>query len=280
VSPRRRWHRPGTGELPTIERWLSNRPDPQLGPARHMFALACLDSLGPDVARVATEGDRWAVCIVHPGRTLVPAGDPGLLGELGVPTSRWRMIIGDVAACEPLIADDVRPGGALVHHQRFMLLDPERLVGTDELADPGMRPAVPADAERLVELSVRLHTDDEFGDHVSRAARRSYQARTTGSIESGLLRVVGPEGAPIAKLERSVASTRRGIQLAGIIVAPEARNRGIGRALVAAAAREAIRQVPGRPISLHVRAANAAAIHAYRAAGFVDVEEWRLVVRS
>lgn len=245
-----------------------------------MFALACLDSIGPDVARVATDGDRWALCIVHPGRTLVPAGNPRLLTDLGAPTSRWRMMIGDVAACEPLLADGVRPRDALVHHQRFMLLDPERLATDEELPDPGMRSAVPADAERLVELAVQLHTDDEFGNHVSRAARRSYQGRTTSSIQADLLRVVGPEGAPIAKLERSVASSRRGVQLAGIIVTPSARNRGIGRGLVAAAAREAVRQVPGRPVSLHVRAANTPAIHAYRAAGFVDVEEWRLVVRS
>ena len=87
-----------------------------------MFGLACLDSMGTDVARVATDGDRWAVCVVHPGRTLVPMGSPDLIARLGVPTRRWRMIIGDVAACLPLLVPDVLPDEALVHHQRFMLL--------------------------------------------------------------------------------------------------------------------------------------------------------------
>lgn len=243
-----------------------------------MFALACLDSMGPDIVRVATDGDRWAVCIVHPGRTLVPAGDPGLVGRLGFPTRRWRMVIGDVAACSPLLEAGVLPDGVLVHHQRFMLLDDERVPGLSELPDPGIRPADARDLDGLVELAMQLHLDDEFGP-VSNAIRRGYRGRMQGSIDSGLLRVVGPIGAPVAKLERAVASARRGVQLAGIVVTPRARSRGLGRAFVAAAVREARSQAPGLPISLHVRAANTPAIHAYLAAGFVDVEEWRLVVR-
>lgn len=243
-----------------------------------MFGLACLDSMGTDVARVATDGDRWAVCVVHPGRTLVPMGSPDLIARLGVPTRRWRMIIGDVAACQPLLVPDVLPDEALVHHQRFMLLDDKQVPSAADMPDPGMRRADPADLDALVELAMQLHVDDEFGP-VSSAIRRGYRSRMQSSIGSGLLRVVGPVGAPVGKLERSVASSRRGVQLAGIVVRPDARNHGLGRAFVAAAAREARGQAPGLPISLHVRAANTPAIRAYLAAGFEDCEEWRLVVR-
>lgn len=275
---RSRWRRPGVGELPTIEHWLMTWPDPTLGPARHMFALACLDSMGADVARVATDGDRWAVCIVHPGRTLVPAGSPELIARLGTPTRRWRMIIGDVAACLPMVEPGVVPPDALVHHQRFMMLEDASVPSATDLPDPGMRQADPADLDTLVELAMQLHVDDEFGP-ASAAIRRGYRSRMQSSIGSGLLRVVGPVGAPVGKLERSVASSRRGVQLAGIVVRPDARGQGLGRAFVAAAAREARGHAPGLPISLHVRAANTPAIRAYLAAGFVDREEWRLVVR-
>lgn len=275
---RRRWRRATTGELPTIQRWLTNWPDPNLGPARHMFALACLDSMGADIARVATDGDAWAVCVIHPGRTLVPAGDPDLITRLGPPTRRWRMIIGDVTACRPLVAPEVVAPDALVHQQRFMLLDDARLPDETAMPDPGLRAADPADLAGLVKLATHLHRDDEFGP-VDAAVIRGYRSRMQSSIPTGQLRVVGPVGAPVAKLERSVASPRRGVQLAGIVVAPELRNRGLGRAFVAAAAREARGEVRGLPISLHVRAANTPAIHAYLACGFVDTEEWRLAVR-
>lgn len=243
-----------------------------------MFALACVDSMGAEIVRVATDGDRWAVCIVHPGRTLVPAGDPDLIGRLGIPGRRWRMMIGDAGACDPLLSPADLPANVLVHHQRFMLLDDDAVPRVADLPDPGMRVADRADLDGLVDLAAQLHLDDEFGP-VSSAIRRGYRARMQGSIDSGLLRVVGPVGNPIAKLERSVASSRRGVQLAGIVVRPGARSRGLGRAFVAAAAREARSYAPGLPISLHVRAANIPAIRAYLAAGFVDDEEWRLVVR-
>ncbi len=202
--------------------------------------------MGPDVTRVATDGDRWAICIVHPGRTLVPAGDPGLIARLGFPSRRWRMIIGDVAACRPLLDPAGLPDGVLVHHQRFMLVDLERVPDVAALPDPGIRAAEAADLDGLVDLAVQLHLDDEFGP-VSGAIRRGYRARMQGSIDSGLLRVVGPVGAPVAKLERAVASARRGVQLAGIVVTPPARSQGLGRAFVAAAVREARSQAGGLP---------------------------------
>lgn len=275
---RRRWRRAGSGELPTIEHWLRSWPDPQLGPQRHMFALACIDSMGADVVRVGTDGDAWAVCIVHPGRTLVPAGHGGLVGRLGVPVRRWRMMIGDVAATAPLLVPEVLGGGTLVHEQRFMVLDASAAPSTQEVPDPGMRPARPQDLDALVELAVRLHLDDQFGDVTSGVAR-GYRSRMQDAIGQGQLRVVGPVGAPVAKLERSVASSTRGVQLAGIVVDPAHRRHGLGTAFVAAATREAMREARGRPVSLHVRAANTPAIRAYLTCGFRDREEWRLVIR-
>ena len=92
---------------------------------------------------------------------------------------------------------------------------------------------------------------------------------------------IGPVGAPVFKLERSVSSQRWGVQLAGIVADPSVRAQGIGRAAVATAVRAALREGSARrAVSLHVRADNTPALRAYAAAGFVDREPWRLAVRS
>lgn len=258
---------------------LRAHPDVALGSARHMFALACLDGMTAEVARVVTDADRWALCIVHPGATLVPTGDPDLLAAVGPPTRRWRLLIGDVAASLPMLADDVRPDDVRIHHQRFMVVDRNRVPAVADLPDPGLRRAEPADVDAVTRLAVRLHVDDEFGDRVNRAGRRGYRRRVASNVERGLTWVCGPVGDPVAKLDRSVSSGRWGVQLAGIVVDPDRRGEGVGRALVAAAVRDALRWAPDTPVSLHVRAANTGAIRAYVAAGYVDVEEWRLAVR-
>lgn len=273
------WRRPEPAELSRWIQRLATFPDVRLGSARHMFALACLEGMGADVTRVVELDGRWGLCIVHPGSTLVPTGHADLLARVGPPTRRWRLLIGDVAASLPMLADEVRPSDARVHHQRFMLLDPDRLPASDDVPDPGLRPADPADLDGVTRLAVRLHTDDQFGDRVSRAGRRGYRRRVAANIDRGLTWVSGPVGHPVAKLDRSVSSVRWGVQLAGIVVDPERRGAGLGRALVAAAAREARAWAPDRPVSLHVRAANSGAIRAYEAAGFIDAEEWRLAVR-
>jgi len=246
-----------------------------------MFPLACLDASGVDVVRVAGDGaDRWALAVVHPGRVLIPCGDPEVIAVAGTPTRRWRLLVGDVGAASPLVDHGAAPAGAVVHVQRFFTVDPDRVPDESELPDPGLRRAEAADVDALGELAVQLHVDDEFGPEPGWTARRGYRDRMERSVEAGLVWVVGPVGQPVCKVERSVSSSRWGVQLAGIVVDPARRDQGIGRAAVAAAVRDALREVAtARPISLHVRAANTRAHRAYEAAGFVDREEWRLAVR-
>jgi len=246
-----------------------------------MFALSCLDSRGTDIVRVAGDGaDRWALAVVHPGRVLVPCGDPEVIAAAGPPTRRWRLLVGDVAAAAPLTDGGAAPGDAIVHRQRFFTVDPARVPSEADLPDPGLRRAEAADVEALGHLAVQLHVDDEFGPDPGRSGLRGYRDRMERSVAQGLVWVVGPVGAPICKLERSVSSTRWGVQLAGIVVDPQHRGTGIGRGAVAAAVRGALREGgESRPVSLHVRAANRPAHRAYEAAGFVDREEWRLAVR-
>lgn len=274
-----RWNRVSAAEASGVRAVLASWPCEVGGAVRHMFPLAALESEGPSVMRTAAGDGRWAACLVMPGRVVVPCGDPDVVAAAGTPVRGWRLLVGDAAPAEALLEAERGDSGLRIHVQRFMTVDAERVPSTAEVPDPGLRPAVHADLPGLTDLAVRLHVDDGFGPDPGVMGRRGYAERLRGSIGRDSVYCAGPVGRPFAKLERSVSSARYGVQLAGIVVSPELRGRGVGRALVAAAVRQAWSDFGDRPVSLHVREANAAALRAYAAAGFVDREEWRLAVR-
>jgi ribosomal protein S18 acetylase RimI-like enzyme len=278
---RLRWRRVTSGELETVIARLAAWPAVPTGAARHMFALSAIESHGAEPVRLASDDDRWAAAIVFPGRLLVPCGDADAIEKAGSPSKPWRLMVGDVAAGDAILTRSAADPGLIVHDQRFFTVDRDLVPDEAALPDPGLRRAEAADIDRLAELAVQLHVDDRFGPHPGRTGLRGYRQRLESTVPQGLVYCVGPVGAPVFKLERSVSSHRWGVQLAGIVAAPEARGEGLGRAAVAAAVRDALRE-GGRErlVSLHVRADNAPAHAAYRAAGFVDREAWRLAVRS
>jgi uncharacterized protein len=246
-----------------------------------MFALSAIETHGPRAVRLVTDGDRWACAIVFPSRLVVPCGDAGLIERAGQPARRWRLLVGDAAAADAVLDHVPSDPELRVHVQRYCTVDHDRVPAERDLPDPGLRRAEEADVPRLAELAVRLHIDDDFGPDPGWTGLRGYARRISEGVERGLVYCVGPVGAPLCKLERSVSSRAYGVQLAGIVVAPTTRGEGLGRAAVAAAVRGALREGPvGRPVSLHVRHDNLPALRAYAAAGFVDREEWRLAVRA
>lgn len=275
-----RWRRVSAADASGVEAVLRSWPCEVGGAVRHMFPLAALEAEGPSVMRTAADGGHWAACLVMPGRVIVPCGDAVMVAEAGAPVRNWRLLVGDAAPADALLRSVRGDPSVRVHVQRFMTVDPVRVPSPAELPDPGLRPALPEDLDALAELAVQLHVDDEFGPHPGALGRRGYADRLRESIRRGTVYCVGPPGHPHLKLERSVSSPSYGVQLAGIVVAPGLRNRGLGRAAVAAAVRDAYADFGSCPVSLHVRRANEGAIAAYRAAGFVDREEWRLAVRT
>lgn len=278
---RLRWRRAVAGELETIAARLASWPADPDGATRHMFALSTLETYGVEPLRLAADDDVWAAAVVFPGRLLVPCGDAEAIARAGSPSRRWRLMVGDVAAGDALLEGTTPDPGLVVHDQRFLTVETDRVPSEAELPDPGLRRAEAADVPALAELAVRLHVDDRFGPHPGRAGLRGYRQRFQNTISQGLVWCVGPVGAPVCKLERSVSSRRWGVQLAGIVTTLEARGQGLGRAAVATAVRAALSEGPrDRPVSLHVRAANTPGLRAYEAAGFVDREAWRLAVRS
>lgn len=281
LRKRLRWRKATSGELETIAGRLQRWQSPAGGTARHMFALSAIESFGAEPLRIASDDDRWAIAVVFPGRLMVPCGDPDAIRSAPAPARRWRLLVGDVASGDAMLERTGVDDGLIVHDQRFMTIEHDRVPGALELPDPGLRRAEVDDLDGLAGLAVRLHVDDRFGPDPGRIGWRGYRARLESTVQQGLVYCVGPIGAPVFKLERSVSSRRFGVQLAGIVAAPQIRGEGVGRAAVAAAVRGALVEGPrDRPISLHVRSDNEAAMTAYRAAGFLDREPWRLAVRT
>lgn len=280
MRSRLRWRRVLPGELETIAARLAAWPSPSGGVARHMFTLATIESHGADPLWIISDRRWWAVAVVFPNRLVVPSGDPEALAAAPSPARRWRLLVGDRAAGDALLSRNPIDPELVVHDQRYMTVDPDRVPDERELPDPGLRRAQMDDLSRLADLAVQLHVDDRFGPDPGATGWRGYRQRLEASVRQGHVWCVGPLGEPRCKLERSISSRRWGVQLAGIVVDPAARHEGLGRAAVAAAVRAALAEGPrDRAISLHVRDDNDRAVQAYEAAGFVDREPWRLAVR-
>lgn len=286
----RRWRRPRSDELPLIVAQLERWPAPGGGAVRHLLPLAAIDTGGAVSVRItgtlapSRDGQPPALgVVVRVSRdVLAVAGDAASITRAVGPTPTWRLLVGDAVAADALLARGVRDRG-VIHDQRYLAVDAEAVPDEHEVSDPGVRRAVEADVDTLAALAVRLHVDDGFGPDPGEIGRRGYRARLVQSVRSGVIDVIGPVGAPVAKLERSVDHARYGVQLAGIVVAPERRGEGLGRGLVAVAVRRALAErarsgAPVPAVTLHTRAANAAALVAYRAAGLRVVEPWRLAV--
>jgi ribosomal protein S18 acetylase RimI-like enzyme len=283
----RRWRRPAAGDLDDLERLLLTWPAPDGGRVRHQLPLIGLEARDPEVVRITgdpTPGPDgrapFGLAVRSSGEVLAVAGEPSVLRRALGPPPPWRLLVGDRAACGAVLATAARPA-RVVLAQRLMVLDPTRVPTEGELPDPGLRTAVAEDLDGLAELAARLHVDDGFGPDPGPAGRAGYRARLRTAVAAGAVDCVGPVGDPVAKIERAVRSERWGTQLAGIVVRPDLRGRGLGRAAVAAAVRVLRTEGAGAgpPVTLHARAANHAALRAYAAAGFRPGEDWCLALR-
>jgi ribosomal protein S18 acetylase RimI-like enzyme len=132
------------------------------------------------------------------------------------------------------------------------------------------RPALPADEDALAELD--LATWSWLTSPAPRPERNSgwtfFGERTApGDV---LVAVLDDEIAGYVKLGRAtpVAASDHVVMVSGIAVSPAFQRRGVGRALIDAAAAEARRR-GARRLTLRVLAPNEAARRLYESAGFV-----------
>jgi uncharacterized protein len=247
----------------------------------HHYLLDALDRGENNRFLVWPDDDPVAVLYFGPTATLMPAGDPSAaaaFADAANPTG-WRVLIGDLEISQAVLDLTTRS----LFRRRMSAREQRLMIATassvpDGEAPDGFRLATTSDLEVLTDFACRLHVEDQMGTPILRSSRGGVRSRVAESIAQAATWVVERGGVPVAKIDLSLRSWRRGAQLAGVFVEPRWRNRGIGRSAVRCLTRELLDA--GFPaVSLHVRADNAPAIAAYRRAGFVDQRPWLLALR-
>ena len=210
--------------------------------------------------------------------TLVVAGDAAAGDAIArhVEGGGWRVLLGDAPLAQRIL--DVS-GHALLRRrprareQRFMVTR----APADLDAPVGLRRARADDLDAVSDQACRLHVEDRMGPPLSRSARAGVTERMRESILRGATWVVERD-VVVAKVDVSLASRRRGAQIAGVYVEHAWRGRGLATRAVAAISRQLIADgFPG--VTLHVRADNSSGRAAYAKAGFVDYAAWILALR-
>lgn len=248
---------------------------------RHHYLLDALDR--GESARFVVYGDDRPRAVVHLGLTgtVVPAGDPEAVDALApfLERSRWRILIGD----EPIARGLVEAAGRSwwrrrpsTRVQRLMTVDSTSPV--PEVAVEGFRRASRADLDTLEDFACRLHVEDRMGPPLVGGARQGVRHRMAESVDRGMTWIIEAQGCPVAKVDLSLHSLRRGAQISGVYVRRDVRGSGIATTMIAMLSRQLLDQ--GLPvISLHVRDDNTPAIAAYRHAGFAERGSWVLALR-
>ena len=255
-------------------------PGQQWAYANH-YLLDALDRGEYNRFVVWPDGEPAAVLYQGPTGTLVPAGDPEAAAAFTETAEHtgWRILIGDLPIARAILDQSNRSvfrRRVNAREQRFMLATPDSVAPGDP--PDGFRFAIPSDVERLTDFACELHVEDQMGPPISRSGRGAVRSRMIESVAQGATWVVEREGEPVAKVDLSLRSHRRGAQLAGVFVDPAWRSKGIGGSCVAALTRVLLGE--GLPlVSLHVRADNVPAMAAYRRAGFSDQRPWLLALR-
>jgi hypothetical protein len=161
-----------------------------------MFALSCLETPGPrDRPGRRDDGDRWAMASCIPAGCSCRAGTGGDRGSRVADASVAAARRGRGAGA-PLL-DGRRPGrGLIVHHQRFLTVEPDRVPTEHALPDPGLRRAEAADVDGAGRAGRPAARRRPVRPRPGRAGLRGYRDRMARSVEQGLVWVVGPGRGP------------------------------------------------------------------------------------
>ncbi|MGH8897806.1 MAG: GNAT family N-acetyltransferase [Egibacteraceae bacterium] len=247
----------------------------------HQYLLDALDRGEHGRFLVWPDDDPVAVLYFGPTATLVPAGDPAAAAAFAAaanPTG-WRILLGDLEISQAVLDLATRSlfrRRVSSREQRLMIAAAGSVPDGD--TPDGFRLANTSDLDLLTDFACQLHVEDQMGTPILRSGRGGVRSRVAESVAQAATWVVDRGGVPIAKIDLSLRSWRRGVQLAGVFVEPKWRDRGIGGSTVRALTRELLDA--GFPlVSLHVRADNVPAIAAYRRAGFIDQRPWLLALR-
>jgi GNAT superfamily N-acetyltransferase len=141
---------------------------------------------------------------------------------------------------------------------------------------PRIRPAIPADAALIVSFIRELAEYEKLG-HEARAGEADIVRDLFGSNPRVFADIAEWDGEPVGFglwfYTYSTFQGRHGIWLEDLFVRPEARGRGIGKALLKGLARRCVAENLGR-LEWWVLDWNAPSIDFYRGQGAVLMDEW------
>ena len=232
-----------------------------------------------DVARrglgrfLAVEGgERVLTALCHAGANLVPSGAGcGAFADAAA-SARSRMIIGEAGAVTDLwdavqgrlpVPREDRP-----HQPVYSISEPPAAGGS------GLRPARPADLDRLVPACAAAHELELGIDPLARDPD-SFRWRTAAQIDEGRSWLWVEDDVVLFKAEAS-AWTPRAVQIQQVWVDPEARGKGYAARGLSDLIRLLLETTPN--VTLFVRRENAPAIALYEAIGMRKVLEYRSIL--
>jgi GNAT superfamily N-acetyltransferase len=212
------------------------------------------------------------VALCHVGANVVPSGEGCAAFAEATVRGRARMIIGHEEAVDalwnaarrrmPKPRDD-RPGQPV-----YTIAKPP------EPGDTALRPATPADLDRLVPACAAAHREEIGIDPLARDPD-GFRWRTRAQIEEGRSWLWTDNGVILFKAEAS-AWTPSAVQIQQVWVDPSARGRGNAQRGMRDLCRLLLKRVP--TVCLFVRPENAPAIRVYEAIGMQRQFNYRSLI--
>ena len=215
-------------------------------------------------------GSLTALC--HAGANLVPSGAGSAAFAPVAASARSRMVIGEAGAVSELWDaarhDLPAPREDREHQPVYAITEPPRP------GETGLRPATPADVDRLVPACAAAH---ELELHLDPLARdpEAFRWRTEEQIAEGRSWLWLQDDVILFKAEAS-AWTPSAVQIQQVWVDPEVRGRGYGTRGMCDLTRFLLKTTPA--VTLFVRTENAPAIATYEKVGMERVLEYRSIL--
>jgi uncharacterized protein len=262
----------GRGDQAIALALLDRNPVRDVFIASRIIHDGALTSLGPSPLWGAFDDRQELRGLLHVGPNLVPAVDDEATCEVLAPAAGGlylaRMVVGERASVEYLwsLIGSSYPDPREIRARQFVyVVEPDKLVvGLDGKGRGIARLAVPADEERVLQLSAAMYTE-EMGENPLARDPEGYRRRVRMLTARGWTYVYDVEGYLQFKMDVGCASDRTA-QIQGVYVPPELRGRGVGRTAMTACCALAFDRHPS--LSLYVNDFNVPAVALYERIGF------------